>query len=184
MYKDKQIDYYGDRKRYDKMIARVGRKTGLNFNKVDDPAKAEILNFTDSGTRTIYGGKGSNPEQPDAPGWHSNLQGFGKGYEGTKYKTAIGELDADKIRGLSSAIDPRSLGHDDMTQVNRTDGSLDKKTRGAVMAHELGHSLGLRGDLSIKNPNDPSVMSYNEGKNNRLKRRDFRSIRENFKDYM
>ena len=45
MYKDKQIDYYSDHPKYDKMIDRTSRKTGLNFNKVNSPQEAEISNL-------------------------------------------------------------------------------------------------------------------------------------------
>lgn len=183
MYADKQIDYYGDNKRYDRMIKKTSRKTGLNFNKVENPHDAEIVNFTTGDKGFITGGRGTNPDNPNSE-WGVELQGFGKKYKGQTVRTNGGEYPAENFGGLSTAIDARPYGFDDMKQVNRTDRTLPKKIKRGTMWHELGHSLGLEGDFSITNKNDPSVMSYNQGKNSRLKNREFNSIKDNFKDYM
>lgn len=181
MMKDGKIDYFGDHPRFHKIAGRISRKTGLNLNRVDNPNDAEISNLLTNRPGVIGSGKGTNPEAPDAQ-IGQPFDSFGKGYEGVLMKTPYGVIDKGRVSGQSNAYDNRPFGFDDLNQINQTDPNA--KNRSLTMHHEWGHSLGLRGDNSITNPNDPSVMSYNPGRKNRLTKRDFRSIKENFKDYL
>ena len=182
---DGQIDYFADNKHYDKIYKQIGKHTGLNFNKVDRHDDAEIMNFWSKETSGEFGMSRKDRKGGTGKRYGYNNPSFeeaGKEFEQIRNDTT-GKL---YLGGLSTAIDPKEYAKEnpymndiqDMHQSNRVNALRgDRKSQRAAAWHEVGHSLGLRGDTSL-NDKDPSVMSYNHGiKGNRLGEREYESIK-------
>ena len=175
MMKDGKVTYHaekGDRHTV-RTFDRIARQTGIPIERVNARKNADILN--------IVGNKGTEVE------FRREKK------DGTKLKPdkvkLIGVNDPDNwTKGTAAGISYNKKSvmdktPDGMIQVNFTRKGIGAKRRKATIEHEIGHSMGLAGDFSAHS-NDPSVMSYNEGKNTRLTRRDMNAISDAFAPYM
>lgn len=169
--KDGVIDYYSDNKLWDRIHKKVGKKTGLTMNKVDDIRDAEIVNVWNDVTQ----------EEHTLPRHVENFTFKGYKREHAEHPQAKDNPNA-LIGGISYPVDGKDYNpnNDDMFQYNsvNTEDRVSKEFRKKSAWHEIGHSLGLAGDNTLTDK-DPSVMSYNHDFNNKtLGTREFESIKK------
>ncbi len=70
------------------------------------------------------------------------------------------------------------------TQLGGDYNKMAAQTRRHTMEHEVGHSMGIAGDLTL-NKKDPSPMSYNASiRTGVLGEREYESIKKNFQPYI
>ena len=196
--RDGVIKYWTDSDMYEDAYNRVSEATGIPVKRVKAKKKAEHINFL-SDQKQHYeiprsrDGRKLTPQEASTYNFSTN-ENFD-----------INEDDSTSAIGISmSRGGKRNYGHDNdrggarmqasqtnpFSPVNAGYGRKnlsDKDFTQSVVDHEVGHNFGLMGDTSLSGgsySNDPSVMSYNKGKNSRLNERDFASIKEAFAPHM
>lgn len=188
-YSDGQIDYYADKGHYNKVFKAVGKNTNLNFNRVKDPSKADILNFT--GGQSHEFSRKTNITEGRFKGQEIT---YGAATQSHGEKAAPGSQ-WQNARGLSAAWNPKGLSTNtgenlpinDYFQTNTVGNvkGLDKSKqwkKAGTNWHEVGHSLGLAGDRTLPKT-DKSVMSYNPERQTKFDNRDYKAINKFWKPY-
>ena len=186
-YSDGKIDYYGDKKHWNKIFDSVGQNTNLKFNRVKNTNKADIINFT--------GGK-SHEFERTTPITGGSYKGQEIDYKvrTTPHGYEANTVEMTTARGLSTAYNPKELSSsagnlpvNDYFQTNTVGKvvGLPKEmqwNKAGTAWHEVGHSLGLAGDYELP-VTDKSVMSYNSERQTEFDKRDYKAINKFWKPY-